>query len=71
MKFDDQEITGLHLSPPNYDYHGVGRNAVEKITVEYACGQMAEVPWFAVWRHGKVWRRVNAALVEEVAYEVN
>ncbi len=71
MKFDDQAITGLCLSSPNYDYHGVGRCGVEKITVEYATGQAANVPWFAVWKHDKVWRRVNAALVEEVVYKDN
>jgi hypothetical protein len=44
----------------------VGRNGVEKITVVMEDGQMARVPWFAVWKNGKIAMKHNGALVESV-----
>ncbi len=38
----------------------VGEFDVEKITVVMEYGQMAGVPWFAVWKDGKVVHKHNA-----------
>lgn len=43
-----------------------GENEVEKITVVMENGQMALVPWFAVWVDGKVAFKHNASLVSTV-----
>lgn len=44
----------------------VGQNGVEKITVVMECGQMAGVPWFAVWKDGKIVYKHNGAMLESV-----
>ena len=44
----------------------VGRMGVEKITVVMESGQCAPVPWFAVWKNGKIVSKYNAAVVEGV-----
>ncbi len=69
MELDDQPIKGITLSLPGYAWYGVGNRDVEKITLGRESGQMAAVPWFEVWKNGKIWRRVNAAMVEEVHYD--
>lgn len=43
----------------------------DKITVEGANGEMAAVPWFAVWKDGQVACRVNAKYVYCVDYATN
>ena len=44
----------------------VGSNGVERITVVMEYGQMAEVPWFAVWKDGKVKAKYNGAMLEGI-----
>lgn len=45
----------------------VGEDGVERITVSMEYGQMAGVPWFIVWRNGKMESKHNAAYVESVS----
>ena len=44
------------------------RNA-DKIEVYAERGWYGPVPWFAIWRQGKIIERVNANAVSEVWYE--
>ncbi len=44
-------------------YFKVGEFDVERITVEMENGQMAGVPWFAVWKEGKIVSKWNGALL--------
>ena len=39
---------------------------IERITVVMEDGQMAGVPWFAVWKNGKIAMKHNGAFVESV-----
>lgn len=43
-----------------------GEHGVEKITVIMENGQMAGVPWFAVWKEGKILAKYNGAHLEGV-----
>ena len=47
-----------------------GEHDIEKITVVMECGQMAAVPWFAVWIDGKIDAKHNAAHVATVKMAV-
>lgn len=49
----------------------VGCNGVEKITVVMENGQMAGVPWFAVWKNGKIAMKHNGVFVESVEMKEN
>ena len=44
----------------------VGCNGVEKIAIVMEDGEMAGVPWFVVWKNGKIAAKHNGALVESV-----
>jgi len=44
----------------------VGTGQCDKITVVMEAGQMAAVPWFAVWYKGNIVSKWNAALMEGV-----
>lgn len=46
----------------------VGQNRVTKIIVVMEYSQMAMVPWFEVWKDGKLAEKYNGALVEGVGY---
>ena len=61
---EGQEVKSLWW--PNEGNLTVGQNSVEKITVVMENGQMAGVPWFAVWKDGKVASKYNGALLEGV-----
>ena len=41
----------------------------DNIVVSMECGQMSGVPWFEVWRDGKLKTKWNGALVEGVEYK--
>ena len=43
-----------------------GKNNIEKIEVVMEYGQMAGVPWFAVWINGEVKFKHNAAHIASV-----
>ena len=70
MKLGDRIIESIAGPYPIETYQKVGKDGVDKITVDYEAGQMAAVPWFVVWKGGAVWRRYNAAMIEEVEYRV-
>lgn len=46
----------------------VGKDDVERITVEREPGDGAWMPWFAVWSGGEIVSRWNAALIQGIAY---
>ena len=61
----DQEVKSIHSASVE-EYFEVGRYGVEKITVVMENGQMAGVPWFAVWKEGKIHSKWNGALLDAV-----
>ena len=71
MEHDHRPIVWLSGPAPREMYYEVGKGGVERITIGTVNGQMAAVPWFAVWKNGVVIRRCNAALVEEGSYKEN
>ena len=65
VRFEEgDEVQALYWRPG--DQVVLGRNDVEKITVVMENGQMDGVPWFAVWKNGKIVMKHNGALVESV-----
>lgn len=50
------------------DYFRVGEGGTTKIVVVMENGQMAGVPWFAVFAGDKLRGKFNAALVNSVEY---
>ena len=54
-----QEV--FRLTYPDNSVVESGCNGIEKITVVMEYGQRAGVPWFAVWRNGKIDQKHNAA----------
>jgi len=54
---------------PSEDNSYVVGGSIDKIEPYSENGQMAAVPWFVIYKDGKVIRRVNAAHVETVEYE--
>lgn len=61
---EGQEVKGFWF--PDDSNICVGSNGVEKITVVTEPGQMARVPWLAVWRNGKVDSKHNMAHIASV-----
>ena len=61
---EGQEVKGIYW--PGETSVTVGNNNVEKITVVMEYGQMAAVPWFAVWKEGTVVSKWNGAMLEGV-----
>ncbi len=61
--YEEQEVQSIFW--PDGGDVSVGKNC-EKITVILECGQMARVPWFAVWKHGKIVSKFNGAMLQGV-----
>ena len=59
-----QEVSTLYFI--NNDTISISQHDVDKITVVMEYGQMAGVPWFAVWKDGKIKTKWNGAQVEGV-----
>ena len=73
MKYDvlfDESLTivGLSNDAQGCDLEWVGKNGVTRIEVVSECGQMARVPWFAVYRGDVLFQMFNAAQVGSVIY---
>ena len=51
---------------PSNECYTVGIGGIEKITVVMEDGQMAGVPWFAVWKNGEIESKHNAVHVSTV-----
>jgi len=49
----------------------VGEQKVTKIVVVMENGQMAGVPWFAVYREETLWHKCNGALLEGVKISID
>jgi hypothetical protein len=62
--YEGQEVKAIFW--PNDDRVEVGQFGVEKIVVVHECGQMAGVPWFAVYKNGKIDQKFNAASLDGV-----
>lgn len=60
---EGQEVKSLFWA--NEGHISVG-GTIEKITVVMEYCQMAAVPWFAVWKEGKVTDKYNGAYLEGV-----
>ena len=65
----DQKIAAFYY--PDDSQIVFGQNGVEKITVIMEDGQMSGVPWFAVWRDGKIDSKHNAAHIASVTLQPN
>ena len=65
--FEGQELRAVYYPTPNDIYFVVG-GKIEKITVVMESGQMAGVPWFAVWENGKIATKCNSVFVSHVEY---
>lgn len=61
---EDQEVHQISFDD-NY-YITSGQNGVDKIAVVMEYGQLAGVPWFAVWKRGKIASKHNAQYVVSV-----
>ena len=68
MLHDGREIRVLRLPGGGGRGWAVGRDSVDKIEVYGEPGHGVMAPWFALWSGGKIWARVNAAMVESVGY---
>jgi len=63
--FEGQEVAEVHFPAPN-DYYWVVGGEIETITVVMEDGQMSGVPWFAIWKNGKIHTKCNGAYVAMV-----
>lgn len=66
---EGQEVAGIYFAYNEEDGQSsflTGVSGVEKITVVLENGQMAGVPWFAVWKDGKIDSKWNGAMLEGV-----
>ena len=59
-----QEVKSIYW--PEGGESTVGKGGIERITVVMENGQMAGVPWFAVWKEGKIVSKFNGAMLEGV-----
>jgi hypothetical protein len=62
---EGEEVSAINF--PDDSQYVVGQGGVERITVVMEYGQMAGVPWFAIWREGKVDQKVNSVHVAVVS----
>lgn len=60
----DQKVKELYW--PDESCVSINHEGCDKITVVMEYGQMAAVPWFAVWKDGKIVQKHNGALVQTV-----
>ena len=63
--YNGQKLYAVYYPAPNDIYFTVG-GKVEKITVVMEAGEMACVPWFAIWEKGKIITKCNGAFVSHV-----
>jgi hypothetical protein len=63
---DDRPIDCISLNPEGF--FKVGVLGTEKIEAYGEAGEMAQVPWFAVWKDGVISQRVNGKYVDCVTY---
>ena len=64
---ENQEVSGLFF--PDTSQLDTKQSNVDKITVVMEYGQMAAVPWFAVWKDGKIISKHNGAHLSSVTFE--
>ena len=63
MQFDNREIYQVVLRSGNiedYENYTVGRNGITKIKQYFENGQMAAVPWFAIYKGENIITRMDA-----------
>jgi hypothetical protein len=61
-----EDIVAVYFSDDSF--YSVGVGDVSNIRVSMECGQMAGVPWFEIWRFGKIDQLINAAMVSTVSF---
>lgn len=64
--FEGQEVKAIFFSGAEESFFRVGHPPCKKITVVMEYGQMAGVPWFAVWDDHKIISKWNGAMLEGV-----
>jgi len=64
--YEGQEVKELWW--PNNVNQSINHDNCDKITVIMECGKMVAVPWFAIWKDGKIKVKHNGALVESVVF---
>ena len=69
MKDDARPIQPLTIAGEGGAWWAVGRDGITKIEVYLENGQMAQVPWLAVYRGDSIATRVNCAAVEWIDYK--
>jgi len=70
MPHDTRPICCIIGDPVDGVWEKVGKDGVTAITGYYESGQMAAVPWCAVWVGDDLKARVNAALLSEILYAI-
>jgi hypothetical protein len=68
---DERTISGLVIDDNQraYDWNPtVGNNGITKIVAYDEAGEMAYVPWFAIYADDNLVRRVNGKYVVEISY---
>ena len=64
--YEGQEVQVIWFDDAEGSHFKVGEFEVEKITVVMEYGQMAGVPWFAIWKDGKINTKWNGAFIAGV-----
>lgn len=64
--YEGQEVEAFYGPAPREVWYRSGQDGVEKITVVMENGQMSGVPWFVVWRGGRIASKHNGAMMESV-----
>jgi hypothetical protein len=62
--YEGQQVKKLWW--PDESCHGIDNSDCDKITVVMENGQMAGVPWFAVWKDGIITTKHNAVHIASV-----
>ena len=63
---DKRPIKRIHF--PDGGSIGVNRQCIEKIEPYHENGQMAPILWFAIYKKGKIFQRLNSAHIEGIEY---
>ncbi len=64
----DKLIEAIYWPSAQGSAYVVGRDDVEKITVEYLKEENIDQPWFMIWKNGKIDSSWNAKYVEGVMW---
>ena len=68
---DKRQISSIHWDDELDSRFMVGEVCVERIEAYGEPGQYCMLPWFAIWKDGKVVQRVNGSHISRIAYVEN